>query len=1001
MYLRTLFMHIVVAVSLTAGGALHADEPGADSPWRLSLNGEWRFVLVSPEQPGPAGSFFVPEFSCSDWPSIAVPSNWEFQGFEKSVYESPSDSIGLYRCTFRIPPAWLDRHVILRFDAVLFGFECWVNGHKAGSNASGFTPVEFDITPYIARDRENVLAVRVSKRSHGYEFDCHDDWAWSGIFRDVTLKARPNVHVDDLTVTTVAGDPAEVRVRAEIAAYAGTVPGSGLFWTGRLCDAEGRCVGEFDAPVAGVGENARTISVSSPHLWNAESPYLYHLHVVFRDANGPLEEVSRAVGIRTVSVVDGVLELNGTPIKLHGVDRHSTHPATGRVLSEEQQQQDIALMKAANINAIRTSHNPPEQRFIDLCDEKGFYVICEVPFGGNGIHLDDPSYQPDLLARADATVLRDRSHPSVIIWSIGNENPYTPLVGETVKRVKTLDPTRPVCLPEMNNYAVKVAETLPDFVDIFAPHYPMENQLHDWARELKRPVMATEFCHALGNAFEGLRPLWEVMWNNERLAGGCIWHWCDQGVYRDADPGEFDADLAGPLEGKVYLTRDRLIDSYGKMGTDGIVYADRRPQVDYWQTQAVFSPVQFADCVVAVKPGAQSIPVSVTNRYDFTDLSADHFQWRLFDNQSLLAEGSVEIALGPRQSRTVEIPANVPQDLERNACRIEIACTDASGVSIGAHVIRLVPASLPHDFKSLLEREQKTRKRDAVGKLPALGLRMNRGSGQFAIAGAHDANSPYLEGPWARAGRKTVMAERHVRKRHHENQDFNWEPYLLAPRAQVCRVSPPGLFGGDWRIKARFPRVDKPEQALSGLIRLLEDRHGWLDVQYDLAPDQATGVFLEAGLSMRLAPSLTEFRWLGDGPYYSYPGVDEAAQHGIHHLSVDSLHFEGNRANVELLAVTDLQGNGIGFVCESSNLAWERCTDGVFLSHNAIVSGRGNKGVDTRYAHPAADTPSIQGGFRLIRLEAGRWPALFLRVFGGDAITDKAEPSPYLRTYDY
>jgi beta-galactosidase len=496
---------------LFAGCFLVAGGSHAEGSWEQSLDGDWRFLLVSPEQPGPDLVFARPDFDCSGWATIPVPGNWEMFGFEKFRYDTPTDRAGLYRTTFRLPRDWQRRHTLIRFDAVSFGFEFWINGKPAGSHAGAFTPSQFDISSYVLPDRDNILAVRVSKRSHGYEFDCHDDWALSGIFRDVTLLSRTNRHVRDLSVVTTAGDPAVVRVRTEIAAFEGSIPRAGLSVHGELCTAEGTRIGAFDADVPEGGVVVQDLQVNAPRLWTAETPYLYTLAVSLRENGRILEEVHRAVGIRTVSIENGVLLLNGAPIKLHGVDRHTIHPQVGRVFTEEIQQKDVALMKAANINAIRTSHNPPEQRFIDLCDEKGFYVICEVPFGGNGKHLDDPAYQEDLLTRADETVLRDRSHPSVIVWSIGNENPYTPLVEQTVKRVKTLDPTRPVCLPEMNAYAVKAFATLPDFIDILAPHYPSEKQLETWAQGFTRPVLATEFCHALGNAFEGLRPLWDTM----------------------------------------------------------------------------------------------------------------------------------------------------------------------------------------------------------------------------------------------------------------------------------------------------------------------------------------------------------------------------------------------------------------------------------------------------------------------------------------------------------
>jgi beta-galactosidase len=974
----------------------------AEGDWAQSLNGQWRFLLTAPDQAGPENSFYRQDFDDKAFSAITVPSNWEMMGFEKFYYDHPSDSLGLYRTAFEIPKSWRQRRTFIRLDGVAFGFDLWINGDRVGSSISAFTPSQFDVTSYIHPGKENLLAVLVSKRTHGYEFDCHDDWALSGIFRDVTLISRPDIHIEDLYVTTKAGAPAEVIARTKIAACEGEFSPSGFTISGEIRDAGGDSVAKFDAPVSEAQPVENNVSIKDPKLWTAETPYLYSIAVTLKKNGKTIDQVQRNIGIRTVSIENGVLKLNGIPIKLHGVDRHTIDPAAGRTFTDELEQKDIALMKAANINAIRASHNPPEQRFMDLCDQQGLYVICEVPFGGAGIHLEDPYYQDDLLKRANATVMRDRSRPSVIIWSVGNENPYTPLVENTVKRVKELDPSRPVCLPEMNHYAVKALPTLPDFIDVLAPHYPSESQLIGWAQTLNRPVLATEFCHALGAAFEGLRPLWETMQHNDHLAGGCIWHWCDQGLYRNAEPGEFAADANHPLSGKVYLSQDRLMDSFGDKGSDGIVYADRRPQVDYWITRNVFSPAQFPDRVLKIRPGEQTIEVAVENRYDFTDFSSHKFTWKLRQNNSLLREGEFKTALAPRQSAKVPIQVNIPEDPSRNDFRLELACVNPAGVLLTESVIRLDPDSGQPDYRTILDQEIKqATKKNSAAKLQELELNLNKKTGASSIA-AGDANHENLVSEiFARAGRKPVMAERQVGYRIYHNQDFFWEPYLLSPaQDEFLSITRKGPSTRDWRIEARYPRIDNPTQDLRGNIAFHKDRLGWLDISYNLTPHNATGFLLEAGVALKLDPSLTEFRWLGDGPYYSYPATEDAAQHGVHHVCVKGLYFEGNRANVSILAATDKAGNGLGLLCAPSNIGFQAAKDGVILSHSAFVSGRGNKGTAPRSLHPAAETGEIRGEFRLIRLEAGSWPGLFLRIFNADKITEEAETSPYARVYD-
>jgi len=240
--------------------------------------------------------------------------------------------------------------------------------------------------------------------------------------------------------------------------------------------------------------------------------------------------VHETIGLRQITIEDGILKLNGRPIKLHGVDHHDIWPLEGRTATEELLRREVELIRRANINFIRTSHYPPDQRFIRMCDEAGIYVMCEVPFGFGDEHLFDPTYQSNLLTRARATVLRDKNRPSIIVWSVGNENPITPIQLETGHEVKRLDPTRPICFPTSGTYFSSNYQRFPDFVDIYAPHYPPVARLKEYAQTLTRPVIATEYAHALGLAADRIQDEWEIMYANPRLAGGAVWMFQDQGI---------------------------------------------------------------------------------------------------------------------------------------------------------------------------------------------------------------------------------------------------------------------------------------------------------------------------------------------------------------------------------------------------------------------------------------------------------------------------------------
>jgi beta-galactosidase len=422
------------------------------------------------------------------------------------------------------------------------------------------------------------------------------------------------------------------------------------------------------------------------------------LYVRLVTADGLSHAFKRKIGFREVLIDGDVLKLNHRPIKIRGVNHHDIHPDVGRAMRLEHYRQDVELMKKGNINAVRTSHYPPHPMFISLCDEYGLYVIDEVPFGKGEDHLEDDSYLPDLLMRADATISRDKNHPSVIIWSVGNENSVTSNVVRTVEKVKQLDPTRPILLPGAGSggsYKTK----LPDCVDIIAPHYPYTYPVPErgrWglseaaaAADLKRPILCTEYNHSLGTAFEGLKDHWEMMEKYDRLAGGCIWHFQDQGLKRKINGREVVTDTKRRLTiGKDALSadtwiNDRLIlDSRGGSGTDGIVYADRFPQVDYWITRKVYSPVVIPIKEIRIGPGKQRIEIPVQNRYDFTNLNQIHGHWKLMHDGKTIQSGSLILSALPHQKTSTIVDLQVGRDLNRHEYLLELKFIDFENRSI-------------------------------------------------------------------------------------------------------------------------------------------------------------------------------------------------------------------------------------------------------------------------------------------------------------------------------
>ncbi|HET7538087.1 MAG TPA: glycoside hydrolase family 2 TIM barrel-domain containing protein, partial [Candidatus Didemnitutus sp.] len=436
--------------------------PAQDPAARQSLNGTWRFRYQASLTP--AGSDFGAAASDDkSWAPITVPGHWELQGFAEPKYGRELEAgMGFYWRTFRVPATWTGQRIMLRFDGVLFGFDAWVNGTQVGSWASGYNAVTFDVTDQVKPDTDNTLALRVSTRSHGWEFDTNDCWSLSGIYRDVTLFAVPPVHLTNHTERTKLNPDGSATLSVAV-----ETSGPGANVRGRLLAPDNMLATEFSLAPApgGIVPNVRTLTIPAPKLWTAETPFLYTLELTLSAPGQPDEMYTEKIGLREVTIVDGVLQLNGRPIKLRGVDHHDLWPDTGRATDEAKMRRDLELIQGANCNFIRTSHYPPHPRLLELCDELGLYVMDEVPFGFGEEHLNDQAYLPDLLTRARATVRRDANHACVIIWSVGNENDNTPLTLATAHRVKELDPTRPVCFPQIGSYFAKHFTELPPEID--------------------------------------------------------------------------------------------------------------------------------------------------------------------------------------------------------------------------------------------------------------------------------------------------------------------------------------------------------------------------------------------------------------------------------------------------------------------------------------------------------------------------------------------------------
>jgi beta-galactosidase len=953
-----------------------------------SLNGNWQFKYVASSDVGADAKFFEPAFAgTTEWKATPVPSHWEMHGFAVPQYSTVAEGTGLYRRTFRVPAGWNGQRVFLRFEGVLYGFEAWVNGRSVGTWGSGYNPVTFDVTDALKSDGDNVLAVQVTTRNKGWEFDTNDCWALSGIYRDVTLFAAPATHLKDLTTkTTLGGDGSATLSVAVVTSTSATA-------SGRLLSPAGKLVREFPIALGPDNQGTATVIVEKAQLWTAETPSLYRLELALAANGKTVQSVSEKIGLRQVTIEDGVLKLNGAPIKLRGVDHHDLWPAEGRVATEELMRRDLAMIQAGNMNFVRTSHYPPHPRLIELCDELGLYVMDEVPFGFGDSHLQDPTYQDILYTRARATIMRDKNRASVIVWSVGNENPNTPLTLATGQRVKELDPTRPMCFPQVGSYFERSYKELPAWVDIYAPHYPVVRTLQRYATELTRPAIVTEYAHALGLASDRIQDEWEIMQASRQIAGGAIWMFQDQGILRTS---EQPTDLSKP---SLYAWPDatHYYDTSGNGGMDGIVYSDRTPQTDYWQVRKVYSPVQIAERALPVSSGTQQLTLHIENRFDFRPLTGIKLEWALQKNGADVKKGTTALKAAARTSETVQVEVKIPDDLNKNFYALALRCIDESGRPLLERTIRLDAstngAANADLFSSLPSAKLDLSETDAEIRVThsRFSVSLDRKTGELTLRDG--AGATLARGGYPHVGRRFTEAEALRPK-----TPPIWIGAYLRDATNLVTAATRSEAGIRLSIRGKYARGDTPGQFLEGEQTLSIAPSGAIEIAYDYVPVNGSGVLLEAGLSWVVPESSSEFRWVGQGPYAGYPGKDRLNEFGVHHLSRNDLNFQGNRREVAVAMLANAKGSGVLVSFDSSDVAVENTAEGTVLSQNVILSGRGNKGGTPELSFKAEDVKHIAGKFTLLPLDP-KWPAAVSRWFGKPGQTVPVL-QPFYRSYD-
>lgn len=918
------------------------------------LNGTWQFALAPTDAAADQMSdFYQSGYDTSKFVPITVPSNWAMDGFEPPHYKpfKGQASQGFYIHRFNVPSSWQDKRVLLHFGGVWDSAEVWLNGKPLGRHDSGYTSFAFDVTPDLNLGAGNVLAVRVRQITHDYHFDTNDDWAMGGIYRDVWLETTPKTRwIDRVDVQTVFDDlfrDADLKVRIMIGDSTSRHTEEEPYELDlTLLDEEGKVAQSSRITIAAHPGTDRDIGVTlhlqSPQHWTAETPYLYTVRTELIEDGQITHARTKAVGFRQISTAGGIFRVNGQAIKLRGVDRHDEYPTVGRATTPANWLQDITLMKAANINFIRTSHYPPANGFLDLCDRMGMYVDDEVPMGYGGDSGNDPSYAGAAMLRAYETVARDVNHPSVILWSIGNENPLTSLHMATIRAVKGMDPTRPVLMPW------RADDWLPPEIDILAPHYFTAQQFDELAGRSTRPVISTEYTHAYGtDGFGGLEERWKALTKHPSGIGGAIWMWADQGLQVTEDvPG-------GGKKSVLELNPD---------GIDGIVGSYREPQRDYWETKAVYAQVYPAIDKVTFVPGQESVRIPIQNDFDFTDLSTVKISWQIMDDDRELDHDSISIAGQPHAAAWLNLRLSKLSNIRPgDTYYVWFIFDRADGSEITKRTVELTP-QLSEVSAASEEALTVTQGKEVVVKIGDSTYIFDPQSAQLTSAALRGVPviagmRPTIWRPMNSTEQIIVDAEGGVK----DLPDLN-QYHTVVHSWKVTR------FAGEVRIEATANHIVDAKDHFDTSYTYVIRSDGELTVHYSVQPQVQARWLPFVGMTLRTAPEINHLRWLGLGPLDAYPNEKAAAILGVWSQDLSNADANGVKAT-RWAELTQASGAGVRI----AGSPYIRLEGGSGLQALSAVAGRPskrNRAEDPEQRLDVNPHSSFVGEFNLSLLQA-------------------------------
>lgn len=888
-----------------------------------NLNGVWKFMFLDAPEYSPEG-FFNSDFDVTKMDDITVPGNWQLQGYGKMHYSDlwynfpinppyvPTENpTGIYKRTFFVEESYRDKKIIIRFCGVDSAYHLWINGKEVGYSKVARNESEFDITDLIRVGEENDVTVRVYQWSDGTYLEDQDMWWESGIFRDVELIGVPKDGINDYKVIADLDDEYKNGI-FKVEAFLRTTKEVNV--TFELVDAGENTV-FTKTVVAKEGKACIDEVIADVNHWTAETPYLYKLFMTVEDDGQIIEVIPQNVGFRNIKLNGETFLVNGVAIKFKGVNRHDYSPQNGRVVSREEIEKDIILMKQFNINAIRTSHYPNSYYLYDLCDEYGMYLIAETDLECHGFELtgdykwitDDPSWELAYVSRMTRMIERDKNHPAIIFWSLGNESAFGCNFRKMTDVAHEMDPTRLVHYEgDFDVESADVYSTMYTWIENPKKPYLMK----DIIEKSKKPHIHCEYCHAMGNGPGNLKDYQDLVYAHDKLQGGFVWEWFDHGIESFTESGEKYYRYGGDF-GDDPSNKDFCI--------DGLIMPDRTPSPGLYEYKKVIEPI--TTTAVDIQKGI----INLLSRYDFANLDRFNLVYKVMEDDVILQTGFMAVpSIEARANKDITLPYDLSTIKVKPGAHYYVNISyqlreDTSYASSG-HELATAQFELPLYKEGIVVRpegilnvEKEHTTLHVKGANFSLDFNLVNGNLMNIV---RDGMQVLSKGPRLTLWRAPISNDMEIIDKlkkvyflhlEHEvvmNIDYHMEGNIL--KVEVDTIN--STTNSAWHFKTKYVYTVCP----SGDI--LIDVEGTPSGRVDLAPDMLPRI----GVSMHLDKSMEHVRYFGMGPGENYADSKEAAQMGLYANTVDGLFTNyvipqenGNHMGCKWVSMTNDRGMGL------------------------------------------------------------------------------------------